>query len=131
LEWKNRNHKSKAIEAKMQSEQHFSRRQRALCHRKKGTYKNLGGPGPPWPLRFLRHCRGCFFSNKLKMARAWNLKRLIVFWVNRCKICWVFNYCTKFQFYIYISIKVTGYPFGVLRKIATARSISDSEWVRF
>ena len=39
------------IEAKMQSEQHFSRKQRALCHRKKGTFENLGAlpPLPPPP----------------------------------------------------------------------------------
>jgi hypothetical protein len=43
------NDKSKAIQAKMQSEQHLSRRQRALCHWKKGTFENLGGLGPPAP----------------------------------------------------------------------------------
>jgi phosphatidylethanolamine-binding protein (PEBP) family uncharacterized protein len=32
----------------MQSEQHFSRRQRALCHRKKETFKNVGA-WPPCP----------------------------------------------------------------------------------
>jgi hypothetical protein len=43
-------HYSKAIEAKMQSEQHFSRTQRALRHRKKGTFENLGWGGlAPWP----------------------------------------------------------------------------------
>ena len=42
----------------MQSEQHFSRTQRALCHRKKGTFENLGAlaPWPPWTPRFLRPC---------------------------------------------------------------------------
>ena len=39
---------------------------------------------------------GCFFSNKLKMACARNLKALIVFLVNGWKICCVFNYCPKF-----------------------------------
>jgi hypothetical protein len=49
------NDKSKAIQAKMQSEQHLSRRQRALCHWKKGTFENLGGLGlPAPPPRFLR-----------------------------------------------------------------------------
>ena len=49
-------------ESKMQSEQHFSRRQRALCHRKKGHFlcllkTSLGvlAPLPPLP-RFLRPC---------------------------------------------------------------------------
>jgi hypothetical protein len=50
------NHKLKAIEAKMQSEQHFTRRQRALCHRKNGTFENLGGAWPPLATRFLRPC---------------------------------------------------------------------------
>jgi hypothetical protein len=45
----------------------------------------FGGPG------------GCVFSNKLKMARAQNLKDVIIFWVYRWKLCRVFNYCTKFQ----------------------------------
>jgi hypothetical protein len=40
---------------------------------------------------------GCVFSNKLKIACARNLKALIIFWVNRWKMCWAFNYCTKFQ----------------------------------
>jgi hypothetical protein len=31
------------------------------------------------------------------MACAQNLKVVIIFWVNRWKLCWVFNYCTKFQ----------------------------------
>jgi hypothetical protein len=31
------------------------------------------------------------------MACARNLKALIIFWVNRWKLCWVFNYRTKFQ----------------------------------
>jgi hypothetical protein len=39
----------------------------------------------------------CVLSNRLKMACARNIKALIIFWVNRWKICWVFNYCTKFQ----------------------------------
>jgi hypothetical protein len=39
----------------------------------------------------------CVFSNKLKMARTQNLKAAIIFWVNRWKICRIFNYCTKFQ----------------------------------
>jgi hypothetical protein len=40
----------------MQSEKHFSRRQRALCHRKNGIFENLGGglatlpPPVPAPL---------------------------------------------------------------------------------
>jgi hypothetical protein len=45
-------------ESKMQSEQHCSQRQRALCHRKKVlfvSYKNLGGGGGLVP-RFLRPC---------------------------------------------------------------------------
>ena len=47
----------------------------------------------------LKLCKpgGCFFSNELKMASARYLKALIVFWVNGWKICWGFNYCTKFQ----------------------------------
>jgi hypothetical protein len=47
----------------------------------------------------LKFCKPgvCVFSNKLKMACAQNLKALIIFRVDRWNICWVFNYCTKFQ----------------------------------
>ena len=38
----------------MQSEKHFSRRQRALCHRKNGIFENLGGGLATLPPRFLR-----------------------------------------------------------------------------
>jgi hypothetical protein len=46
-------------ESKMQSEQHFSRKQRALYHRKKGTLpsENLGDLGPlAPPPQILRPC---------------------------------------------------------------------------
>jgi hypothetical protein len=39
----------------------------------------------------------CVFSKKLKMACARNLKALIVLRLERWKLCWVFNYSTKFQ----------------------------------
>ena len=47
----------------------------------------------------LKFCEpgGCFSSKKLKMSWARNLKALLIFWVNRWKICCVFNYCTEIQ----------------------------------
>ena len=36
--------------SKIRSEQHFSRTQRALSHRKKGTFENLGGGAWPSPV---------------------------------------------------------------------------------
>jgi hypothetical protein len=58
--------------------------------------------------------RGGDFSNKLKMACARNLKALIIFGVNRWKICWVFNYCTKFQ-----TICFSLSPFTYSRKLTS------------
>jgi hypothetical protein len=45
--------------------------------------------------KILELCKqgGCFFSNKLKMACARNLKAFIIVFLIYC----VFNYCTKFQ----------------------------------
>jgi hypothetical protein len=57
------------------------------------------------------------FSNKLKMARAQNLKAAIIFWVNRWQICRVFNYCTKFQ-------TIWFKPFNYSRKVTFFLKIS-------
>jgi hypothetical protein len=62
---------------------------------------SLGTYNVEWWKKFLelKFCEpgGGVFSSKLKMARAQNLKVVIIFWVNRWKICRLVNYCTKFQ----------------------------------
>jgi hypothetical protein len=75
-------------------------RETAICVRFFIYIASLGTYNVEWE-KFLelKFCEPgwCVFSNKLKMARAQNLKAAIIFWVNRWNICRVFNYCTKFQ----------------------------------